>query len=118
MIDVADYFRATDVIAQASHAEGLGLSTLEALACDTPVVATAVGGMAAQLKGVAQLVPRRDPAAMAAAFEWIAAHPEDARAQAARGREMVVRDWSRERAFAELARVIAEVSPRAAREAA
>lgn len=118
MIDVADYFRATDVIAQASHAEGLGLSTLEALACDTPVVATAVGGMAAQLTGVAQLVPRRDPAAMAAAFEWIAAHPEDARAQAARGREMVVRDWSRERAFAELARVIAEVSPRAAREAA
>ena len=118
MIDVADYFRATDVIAQASHAEGLGLSPLEALACETPVVATAVGGMAAQLKGVAQLVPRRDPAAMAAAFEWIAAHPEEARAQAARGREMVVRDWSRERAFAELARVIAEVSPRAAREAA
>ncbi len=55
---------------------------------------------------------------MAAAFEWIAAHPEEARAQAARGREMVVRDWSREHAFAELARVIAEVSPRAAREAA
>ena len=118
MIDVADYFRTADVIAQASHAEGLGLSPLEALACDTPVVATAVGGMAAQLKGVAQLVPPRDPAAMAAAFEWIAAHPDEARAQAARGREMVVRDWSRERAFAELARVIAEVSPRAAREAA
>jgi len=118
MIDVADYFKTADVIAQASHAEGLGLSPLEALACDTPVVATAVGGMAAQLKGVAQLVPRCDPAAMAAAFEWIAAHPEEARAQAARGREMVVRDWSRERAFAELARVIAEVSPRAAREAA
>ena len=118
MIDVADYFRTADVIAQASHAEGLGLSPLEALACDTPVVATAVGGMAAQLNGVAQLVAPRDPAAMAAAFEWIAAHPDEARAQAARGREMVVRDWSRERAFAELARVIAEVSPRAAREAA
>jgi glycosyltransferase involved in cell wall biosynthesis len=115
MIDVADYFRTADVIAQASHAEGLGLSPLEALACDTPVVATAVGGMAVQLKGVAQLVPRQDAAAMAAAFEWVAAHPEEARAQAARGRDMVVRDWSRERAFSELARVIAEVAPRPAR---
>jgi glycosyltransferase involved in cell wall biosynthesis len=118
MIDVADYFRAADVIAQASHAEGLGLSTLEALACDTPVVASDVGGMSLQLKGVAQLVPRRDADAMAAAFQWIAAHPDQARAQAARGRDMVIRDWSRERAFSELARVIAEVSPRAALEAA
>jgi glycosyltransferase involved in cell wall biosynthesis len=119
MIDVADYFRTADVMALASLAEGAAYSTLEALSCGTPVVASAVGGMAVQLKGVAQLVRRQDPAAMAAAFQWIAAHPEEARAQATRGREMVVRDWSRERAFAELARVIAEVAPAPAqREAA
>jgi glycosyltransferase involved in cell wall biosynthesis len=114
MIDIADYFRAADVMALASLAEGAAYSTLEALACATPVVASNVGGMAVQLKGVAQLVPRQGAEAMAAAFEWIAAHPDEARAQAARGREMVIRDWSRDRAFLDLARVIAEVSPRPA----
>lgn len=107
--EVADYFRAADVVAQASLAEGLGLSPLEALACGTPVVATAVGGMAVQLHHVARLTPRRDPRAMADEFLWIAAHPAEARAQALQGREMVARDWSREKAFNDLARILDEV---------
>jgi len=109
MTEVADYFRAADAVAQASLAEGLGLSPLEALSCGTPVVATAVGGMAVQLKGVARLTPRRDPAAMADEFMWIAAHPDEARAQALSGREMVLREWSRRQAFADLGRIIDEV---------
>ncbi len=107
--EVADYFRAADVMALASLAEGAAYSTLEALSCARPVVATDVGGMAVQLKGVAQLTPRRDPVAMANAFLWIRDHPDDARRQALLGREMVQREWSRDRAFRELARVIEEV---------
>jgi glycosyltransferase involved in cell wall biosynthesis len=110
VFEVADYFRSADVMALASLAEGAAYSTLEALSCGTPVVATAVGGMAVQLKGVARLTPRRDPAAMADEFLWIAANPDEARAQAARGREMVVREWSRQRAFHDLARTINEVA--------
>jgi glycosyltransferase involved in cell wall biosynthesis len=113
--EVPDYFRSADVMALASLAEGAAYSTLEALACATPVAATAVGGMAVQLRGVARLTPRRDPEAMAAEFLWIAAHPDDARAQAARGREMVVREWSREKAFGDLARIIDEVAAGARR---
>ena len=78
MTEVADYFRAADVVAQASLAEGLGLSTLEALACGTPVVATEVGGMAIALRGVARLTPRRDATAMARELVWIARHREEA----------------------------------------
>ena len=106
MIDVADYFRCADVMALASLAEGAAYSTLEALACGTPVVASRVGGMAVQLEGVAQLPPRRDAVAMAEAFLWTAKHPVEARAQAMRGRELVQREWSREKAFGDLRRVI------------
>jgi glycosyltransferase involved in cell wall biosynthesis len=106
MIDVADYFRSAEVMALASLAEGAAYSTLEALACGTPVVASRVGGMAIQLQGVAQLPPRRDAAAMADAFLWIAGHPAEARAQAMRGRDLVLREWSREKAFDDLRRII------------
>jgi glycosyltransferase involved in cell wall biosynthesis len=116
--EVADYFRAADVMALASLAEGAAYSTLEALSCGTPVVATAVGGMAVQLKGVARLPPRQDPVAMADEFMWIAAHPEEARAQALLGRDMVLRDWSREKAFGDLSRIIEEVSAGLRRSAA
>ena len=109
MIDVADYFRAADVMALASLAEGAAYSTLEALSCGTPVVATAVGGMAVQLQNVARLTPRRDPQAMAEEFAWIAAHPREARAQALEGRALVLREWARDKAFANLAQVIEEV---------
>jgi glycosyltransferase involved in cell wall biosynthesis len=110
MKDLADYCRAADAVALASLAEGLGYSTLEALACGTPVVATAIGGMAVQLRGYASLTPRRDAQAMADAFLAIAASPEAARAQARAGRESVCRDWSREKAFADLALVLESVA--------
>ncbi len=42
---LAAYYQASDVCVQASRDEGLGFSVLEALACEVPVVATAVGGL-------------------------------------------------------------------------
>jgi glycosyltransferase involved in cell wall biosynthesis len=110
MTEVADYFRAADVVAQASLAEGLGLSTLEAIACGTPVVATEVGGMAIVLRDIARLTPRRDAVAMARELVWVARHQQEARAQAVQGREMVQREWSREKAFGDLSRILNDVS--------
>jgi glycosyltransferase involved in cell wall biosynthesis len=110
MRELAAYFQACDVTAQASLAEGLGLSPLESLACGTPVVATEVGGMAVHLRGAARLVPRGDVRAMADALAWVARHPDEARRQALDARTMVVRDWSRERAIESLREVIDSVS--------
>jgi D-inositol-3-phosphate glycosyltransferase len=62
------YYRAADVVVVCSHSESFGLAALEAQACGTPVVATAVGG----LKHIVQdgqsgyLIDTRDPAAFAA----------------------------------------------------
>jgi glycosyltransferase involved in cell wall biosynthesis len=102
MRELARYYQAADVLVQASLAEGLGLSPLEALACGVPVVATAVGGMASTLPGYARLFPRGDDKAAAEHLAWVATHPEEARAQALQGREFVAREWSRDRAFADL----------------
>jgi glycosyltransferase involved in cell wall biosynthesis len=110
MLDVADYFRAADVMALASLAEGAAYSTLEALACGTPVVATDIGGMAVQLKGHARLTPRHDAEAMAEQFLWVAANREEARAQAMAGREYVCRHWNRRKAFDDLLAVLEEVA--------
>ncbi len=43
--DLAELYRAVDVVAVPSHNESFGLVALEAQACGTPVVAAAVGGL-------------------------------------------------------------------------
>jgi glycosyltransferase involved in cell wall biosynthesis len=110
MKELADYFRAGDALAMASLAEGAGISPLEALACGTPVVATAVGGMAVILRDYASMTPRQDVAAMAEALAAIAGNPSAARAQALMGREYVRREWNRSKAFGDLAAVVRSVA--------
>lgn len=65
--DVASLYQAADVAVVPSHFEALGLSALEALACGTPVVASAVGGlldfMQDDVNGA--LCPPRDSTAIA-----------------------------------------------------
>jgi hypothetical protein len=65
--------------------------------------------MALLLKEYARLTPRRDAHAMAAEILWLARNGQAARAQALEGREFIVREWSRERAFAELSNVLRDV---------
>ena len=49
---VAMYYQATDVYVHAAKAEVWGLTITEALACGTPVMATAVGGIPEQIKAM------------------------------------------------------------------
>jgi glycosyltransferase involved in cell wall biosynthesis len=112
MQELADYFRTADLLVQGSLEEGLGLSPLEALACETPVVATAVGGMAAHLGPYAALTPRRDAEAMASSILEVDADPTLTRSRARHGREYVRARWSREKAFRELKRTLFGVANR------
>ena len=72
---VADFYRAADVYLHASRADTFPNVVLEALACGTPVVATAVGGIPEQIEdGVTGfLTPPGDPLAMASRIEQLLA---------------------------------------------
>lgn len=67
-VRLAEYYRAADVCLVPSRSESFGLVALEAAACGTPVVASAVGGLRSLVDdGVTGfLVDARDPAAFAA----------------------------------------------------
>jgi glycosyltransferase involved in cell wall biosynthesis len=95
--DVPAILNASDVVVDASYA-GLGItgSIREALACERPVVATAVEGMPELVVDgeTGLLVPPRDPAAMAAALLRALGDPTAAQAMARAGRKRVEAHFS------------------------
>jgi glycosyltransferase involved in cell wall biosynthesis len=84
--DLADWYRAADIVLVPSHSESFGLVALEAQACGTPVVAAAVGGLRTAVRdgysGV--LVDGHDPVAWARVLRGLLASPRR-RAQLSRG---------------------------------
>ncbi|MFI9295811.1 glycosyltransferase [Streptomyces gardneri] len=80
--ELADWYRAADVLVVPSRSESFGLVALEAQACGTPVLAAAVGGLPTAVRdGVTGLlVHGHDPVEYARRLRWLAAHPEEVRA--------------------------------------
>jgi len=94
-------YQASDLCVQASREEGLGFSPLEALACETPVVASAVGGLRETIRdGVTGWTyPAGDAGALARAIEEVLQRPEEARRRARAGRRMVLEHFERDTVF-------------------
>jgi glycosyltransferase involved in cell wall biosynthesis len=101
-------YAAADVCVQASRAEGLGFSVLEALACGTPVIVSAVGGLVETVRNGATgwTVPPGDPAALADALRDALDRPEEARRRAAAGGAIVRERFDSELVFARLASLL------------
>jgi glycosyltransferase involved in cell wall biosynthesis len=95
-----DYL-ASDVCVQASRAEGLGYSVLEAMACGVPVVASRVGGLAETVVDglTGWSCPPGDPDALHAALCEALDNPAEARRRAAAGAQMVRERFDRARVF-------------------
>ncbi len=78
--ELADHYRAADLVAVPSYNESFGLVALEAQACGTPVVAAAVGGLRVAvdddpLSGTGVLVPDHDPRTWARALAGLLDDP-------------------------------------------
>jgi glycosyltransferase involved in cell wall biosynthesis len=102
-------YGAVDVCVQASRAEGLGFSVLEAMACGTPVVASAVGGLKETVRNgeTGWSVPPGDAAALAAALRDALDHPDEAGRRARAGSEMVRQHFESQAAFDRLVAIVA-----------
>jgi D-inositol-3-phosphate glycosyltransferase len=72
---LADFYCAADVVLVPSRSESFGLVALEAQACGTPVVASAVGGLRSVVHGGGLLVEGHDPADHARAMLRILRDP-------------------------------------------
>lgn len=85
--EIPTYMAACDVLTLASWAEGTPNVVLEALASGRRVVATSVGGVPDLIDAplLGELVPAKQPAALAAALSRALAQPYDPVAVAARG---------------------------------
>src|SRR5207237_9348960 len=73
--DPAKAFLSGDVVVLSSISEGFPYSTLEAMLCGRPIVATSVGGLPEQIEGVGTVVEPRNPVAMGEAILDILSDP-------------------------------------------
>ena len=101
---VPGMIRAMDVLAHPSYREGLPRTVPQALLCGVCPVAYDVDGTGEVcLDGqTGRLVGPGDRAGLRAAIDWLAQHPDERAAMAARGREMCSERFSAERMVREL----------------
>jgi glycosyltransferase involved in cell wall biosynthesis len=94
--DIRDLLSAMDTVCIPSLLEGFPMVTLEAMAMERPLVATAIDGIAEQITDGVEglLVPPRNAPALAKAMVRLATDPALATSLAAAARLRVVRDFS------------------------
>jgi glycosyltransferase involved in cell wall biosynthesis len=89
--DIRTLHHALDLYVQSSDYEGTPNAVLEAMALETPIVATAAGGTAevAEHSAHALIVPTGDATSLVAAMHHVLMHPHEAAARVARARRRV-----------------------------
>ena len=73
--ELAQWYRAADLVAVPSHSESFGLVAVEAQACGTPVVAARVGGLPTAVGEAGVLVDGHDPRVWADAIDDLLHRP-------------------------------------------
>lgn len=108
--EVPALMRSADVLVTVPWYEPFGMVPLEAMACGTPVIASAVGGHLDTIAGCGVLVPPRKPEALARSLRELLDHPDRRKAigMASARRAHSVYGWSHvaERTEAAYSRVI------------
>jgi glycosyltransferase involved in cell wall biosynthesis len=109
--DVRRLLPTFDVLAQPSRREGFGISIVEAMLAELPVVATDAGGMAEVVAdGVTGFtVAAENAPALGAALGTLLADPERRREMGARGREIALQHFAAEAMAGSFARLYGRI---------
>jgi glycosyltransferase involved in cell wall biosynthesis len=101
---LADHYRASDLVVQASRDEGFGLVPIEALSCGVPVVASAVGGLRETVRDgeTGWSFPVGDERALADAIEEVIDNPAEAARRVSAGQAMVRERYTSTDTFARI----------------
>jgi glycosyltransferase involved in cell wall biosynthesis len=101
-------YQACDLCIQSSRQEGLGFSPLESLACGTPVIASAIGGLKETIIDghTGWTYPVGDSGKLAACIQEVIANSEEAGKRAMAGREMVKEKYDRQLVFNQLLEIV------------
>jgi colanic acid/amylovoran biosynthesis glycosyltransferase len=104
--------KAAHLFVLASHGEPLGVAIMEAMSCQTPVLATNAGGVPEMIEhGVnGFLVPPKDSSALAQAIMHLANDPILAERLARAGRTKIVQRFSSNVSASELSRLLKEMN--------
>lgn len=102
--EIPIWFRRMSLVAAVPHTEGFGLTCLEAMASGVPVVATRTGGFEMVIEpGLSgELVPLRQPDALARSLRGLLADPDRLENMGRQARKRVVEHFSVEREAAAL----------------
>jgi hypothetical protein len=105
------YYCAANVFVTTPWYEPFGITPLEAMACGTPVVGSAVGGIQYSVADglTGYLVPPRDPQALAARLQHLQEHPSLARAMGLAGVRRAQTMFTWEQVAAQLAAAYEQV---------
>lgn len=117
--NIADYLSVADLLLLPSQTESFGLSALEALACEVPVIATRVGGLPeVVLDGeTGYLVEVGDTRAMADRAAEILCHKTKQQTMGRRGREYAVERFNTEQVIPQYVELYERVIAKAQRRA-
>ena len=99
--DVDEIYPLMDIFVLPSHREGLGLSILEALAMERPVVTTNIRGCREAINDGknAFLVPLKNSEKLAAALIYLLSNPERARGMGKAGRKQIEKTFDEKLIF-------------------
>jgi glycosyltransferase involved in cell wall biosynthesis len=108
---VFEGLQAAHLFVLASHREPLGVAIMEAMSCETPVIATNRGGVPELIDhGVdGYLVPPQDPKVLAEAIKYVAQDPYLAKRFSESGRAKVKRRFNSDLSALELKRMLEDL---------
>jgi len=109
--DMTAVYNACDVITLCSRAESFPNALGEAMACERPCVASAVGDVPILLGDTGTLVPVADAGALASAWRAVLARPAHERcAIGARARDRIVKEFALDRTVEGIGAILTEVA--------